>query len=1358
MNKRFRSPISINRFVKCLVLGFYLAIGALAALVIGRSGMMQRLWNAPLMELQSNAELASEAFQDEFIKIEADAELTAAMLEKTFDREAFDRDPEAYLPRFFRAGEAGQRAIAELPRVKEVAFILDSSDQGFRNAFGIASGQGAIREYRPFPSRSSDGSPGWYEGPDSDAGRQLAYYASFANGRGVVAVYCDFVAIASFVAELPEPPDACVALIDRDGALVARGRADFSDLELSRAAVMAVSVTPRAPPAPPWPVRGFNLDGKRVYVARADLRSGLRFISLAPSWKVQRSITLSVAAFAFIALIALALAILSSFLIGRFVSVPLERLSSGALAVVSGKSGSLPADSGPREIRLLAKALNKAVLDIDEKARQQKLLMESDARIDLLSVYLGREKISSLNGFRLFGVEGRSEEMDFREWVEHFHIAALEKNYNPLLSSSYQERSGREQSPADMLAEFREMETGENRQSEFTFDSLKGEEGFLRVNMVRISPDVVLAACVDLTEEYRTRRELFVLSTRLSYALNATQSVAIFDVSFETMELWASESFFPIFEIEMPPAGTLILPGFEKRLAAGYPPLLDISEGYTPSDFWKKGNRVFKLNLPRSGANRWIEVRTAETVRGIIGTVIDITREVLEKHAAQEKADTAQELSRVILTALTEAVVGMGREGRCVFLNPAAETLLGFEQADLVGQDLRPIFAPVDPAGRRMEAASSPLERALRDHVPVSSDYQRFRRNDGSFYQASIRVQPLFKGGEFIGAVASLVDVSNLVELSNRFGAMLSNAVDQIYMADRDLKITMVSDSILKFMGVDGSSGILGKSMLDILPSDVAGEFHACEERVIDTGHPVRDLVMNIHYPDGPRWLNIAIIPLRDAQGEMIGVFGIARDITEANRLDDELRAAKIEAERANQAKSIFLAGMSHEIRTPLNAILGYSQLMAGKPGMGPDDRRMVDTIMRSGEHLLDLINSILEISKIEAGRLSSFLATADLFRLLNDIESMFRIRTEAKGLRFEVRRESSVPRWIITDAQKLRQILINILGNAVKFTDKGGVSLTALVRGSMLAFEVRDSGPGISDDEKERLFAPFMQGKAGVDSQGGTGLGLAISRDYAKLMGGTLVVEDAPDGIGSLFRCEIALTEAAAGIEGPVGERRTVAGFADPAAAPTVLNVDDSEPNRRLVRDMLAPLGFRLIDARNGREAIEAIAEGSPDLVLMDIIMPGMDGIEAIEKIRSGKKRGGIPIIALTASAFEEDRRRVMAAGANDFIRKPIDREELLEKIRRAIGLEYRYNERVEPEFAALMGTGPIDLGKVPAALRRELRKAAVELAPFQAAEVVKAIADIDSYAAAGLLGLVERFDFQAIIGLLDEGEKKYE
>ncbi len=1333
-------------------------------------------------------------------RCEAILEFEASTISARFDVSAYRRSPQSYLAGFIKGLGAEFSSLSGiLPGIEGMVLIIDGH-QGL-------PGMGAWWDSQALSSARTAADIEFLNlGGQSEDDPRTAWMAELKAGQG--AVWLDAPATASpSSGSLPLmrraiplvldtlylgalaidyrgspylsaphtqgiPPGSFFLLSSDSTGIIGNSKTDLSPLDFRRLDFLARqglngesrvkdeshsrSTENLAASSYDFPARGrVSLDSHSYLLCETLLSQGWRMRFVIPGSGLLMPLYKEGIVFLLSLLAVLGVALGISVFLSRMVSKPLRDFISRPIDVAAGIMASLPENSGPLEIRKLALTLNQAFSEVRRKSSQQRLLMESDARIDLLSLDLEAESISSTNGFKLFGFdkERESPQMDFRAWVERFHIRVLEKSFNPLLSQSYSEQHGQELLAFDLLRNLRGLSPGVNVQRSLVYDTLMGEERYMRVNIIRVSRDLLLAACVDLTEEYRARREFFVLSTRLSHALNATQSVAIFDVSTETMELWASESFFPIFELDMPSAGSFLLPSFEKRLLEGTPPLLDPQEGSRPADFWKKGSRVLKLNLPRSGSQRWVEVRTAETMRGVIGTVIDITREVLEKKAALEKADTAQELSRVILSALSEAVFGLGPDGRCIFMNPAAEHLLGYESAELVGLPLEPIFTLVGAEGMPVDLDSNPLHRTLVNHSNSFCGNGRFKRKDGSFLHADFRAQPIFRGSDFIGAVVTLVDVSGLVELSTRFSAILANAVDQLYIKDRDLRMTMVSDSILKAMGLSLASQILGKTSLDIFPPELALDFYEAEQGVLRSGQPIRDLVLNYPYANGSRWLNISVIPMRDEHGEIIGIFGIARDITDAYRLDDELRAAKDSADRANQAKSVFLAGMSHEIRTPLNAILGYSQLMEGDNSLSHDQRRKVETIMRAGEHLLDLINSILEISKIEAGRVHPFMAATDMYRLVEDIEAMFRLRTEAKGLILHVRRDPSLPRWILSDVQKLRQILINLLGNAVKFTEKGGISLHVIPAGDKLAMEVRDSGPGVNDEDMERIFRPFEQGRAGIASQGGTGLGLAISNEYALLLGGGISVRRAEGGQGSVFRCEIALIETHAAENPDDGIERNIICFSDKEHSPLILNVDDSQSNRDLVNDILLPIGFRVQDAENGLEALAAFKDIHPDLILMDIAMPVMDGLEAIARIRASDGGSPIPIIAITAGAFEEDRRKVMAAGANDFIRKPLDRDELLEKIGKALGIEYRYDEIVSDESLGLVGADrSFDLGSIPAELKAELRKAAVELAPFQAEVVVKSIGRIDADLAAELTKLLARFDFQAIIRMLDE------
>ena len=418
---------------------------------------------------------------------------------------------------------------------------------------------------------------------------------------------------------------------------------------------------------------------------------------------------------------------------------------------------------------------------------------------------------------------------------------------------------------------------------------------------------------------------------------------------------------------------------------------------------------------------------------------------------------------------------------------------------------------------------------------------------------------------------------------------------------------------------------------------------------------------------------------LQDDASRPIGMWSLVRDITERKRTDALVWALKEEAERANKAKSVFLANMSHEIRTPMNAVLGFAQILQRSSALTSTDRENLEVIHRSGRNLLALINDVLEMSKIEAGRIELTPKSFDLRELLGDIESMFRLPAIAKGLQWEVITEPRLPRYIAADEGKLRQILINLIGNAVKFTENGGVVLRAGTTSPIdsrphLVIEVEDSGVGISSEELGWLFDPFRQTASGA-KVGGTGLGLAISRRHARLMSGDITVTSVP-GRGSIFRLELPVQEVSmADVETPKPRHR-ILGVRRNQGEIRILAVDDKPDNRLYLTRLLEPLGFTLRQACNGDEAIAVCREWKPRLILMDIVMPVMDGREATRRIKAMGEGKDIVIVALSASAFEEDREAVMATGANDFLRKPVSAEELLVVIGKHLDLAYDYAE----------------------------------------------------------------------------------
>jgi signal transduction histidine kinase/ActR/RegA family two-component response regulator len=408
---------------------------------------------------------------------------------------------------------------------------------------------------------------------------------------------------------------------------------------------------------------------------------------------------------------------------------------------------------------------------------------------------------------------------------------------------------------------------------------------------------------------------------------------------------------------------------------------------------------------------------------------------------------------------------------------------------------------------------------------------------------------------------------------------------------------------------------------------------------------------------------------------------------THAERMAAEARAAKTEAEAANRAKSVFLANMSHELRTPLNGILGYTQILMNDAAMPAKYREKIAVMNASGEHLLTLINSVLDLSKIEAGHMELSEEPFDLHRMLNDVHAMFKIRAQSKNLIWEVKINDDLPRHVMADAGKLRQCVINLAGNALKFTKTGKVTVEAF--GSeigKIGIRVTDTGPGIPADKIQEIFEPFKQ--ADTAGEGGTGLGLAITKSFIELMGGTLSVHSEV-GVGSVFAFEIPVEGVGVASESKTGTGRVV-GYKSERPV-KVLIVDDIAVNRDVLRGLLQPLNFELAEAENGKIAVERYAQFMPDVILMDLRMPVMNGLEATDVIR--QMTGSPKIIAVTASAFEQDKSEVLARGFDDFVSKPFRTEKLLETIARVAGLEYVFSDDppvydeqvVEIDYAAL-------------------------------------------------------------------------
>ena len=469
-----------------------------------------------------------------------------------------------------------------------------------------------------------------------------------------------------------------------------------------------------------------------------------------------------------------------------------------------------------------------------------------------------------------------------------------------------------------------------------------------------------------------------------------------------------------------------------------------------------------------------------------------------------------------------------------------------------------------------------------------------------------------------------------------------------------------------------------------------------------------------------------------------------------------ELQIAKEEADAANRAKSIFLANMSHELRTPLNAILGYPQLLQSSSHLSPQDRKYLNTIAKSGEYLLNLINQILDLSKIEAGHMTLNLGSVDLKRILEDINAMLQPKATAKGIMLHIQCDARVPQYLSTDGVKLQQVLVNLLDNAIKFTDRGAVTL-AINReetGDRLQFAVIDTGMGMASEELDVLFEAFTQTQSGRQSREGTGLGLAISRQFVHLLGGELTVTSRL-GCGSEFRFQIASGGAFCDL--PEDRHRAIA-LAAGQPEYKILVADDNTENREILSKILTQTGFTIREAKDGQDAIAQWQSWQPDLILMDIWMPELNGTEAIQRIKEIDPATSTAIVAVTASTLERERAEVLAAGCDGFLCKPFKIDELLAEIATYLKASYIYEKSPTPielssaEPQPSFTLTPDRLAELPpewlhrlyyavkAADNRKIQQLLEEIRPDRAA-IAEAIAE-----------QIEEFRFDTVLNVLEE------
>ncbi len=716
------------------------------------------------------------------------------------------------------------------------------------------------------------------------------------------------------------------------------------------------------------------------------------------------------------------------------------------------------------------------------------------------------------------------------------------------------------------------------------------------------------------------------------------------------------------------------------------------AENYYQDDLAVIRSGAAKLNIEEKweidGLVKWVNTSKIPFVdsEGEVDGVIGISMDITERKMAEEDLRQSEERYKSLFRLNHSVMLIINPDsGEIKDANAAACAYYGWSYDEICEKNISEIniLSPTEIAEELQLAAEQKRQQFFFKHRLAHGEVRDVEVYSGpiEFRNVSLLYSLVHDITDRKQAEDALSQTLTRLALATRAGGV------GVFDFDIVNNFLVWDEQMYVLYGVDKNSfnGAYEAWLAGIHPDDLAQT--DAEVQMAVRGEKEFDTEFRTVWPDGSiHTIRALAVVFHNEAGIPVRMVGTNWDISGQKKAETALLKAKQDAETANKAKSVFLANMSHEIRTPLNAIIGFSQLMNRDKQLSVSQKEYNTSIIRSGEHLLELINDILELSKVEAGHMALNPSTIDLHAFLNEIEQTFRMRAHVKNLQFIVETEAGLPQYIITDENKLRRIFINLIGNAFRFTDQGSVVVRSRIEkskqsASMLVVDIQDSGSGIAENELDSLFKHFVQTSSGIKKGSGTGLGLALSRELAVLMGGDINLLSEP-GKGSVFTFQVEVSEGDA-LAAPGTDSRRVNRIDMGEKNYRILIADDKAENLQVVVDLLKLVGFETNEAMNGMEAVEKVKEWDPDLILMDLRMPVMDGYEATRIIKSTDKGALIPIIALTASAYEDEFQKADHTGLQGYIRKPFRENELFAAIGKALGITYLYDN--EPHMSIL-------------------------------------------------------------------------